>query len=183
MAKKGKTISNNLTKQSVRFIQTAVDTGGQLLEMESRYLAHSKEPAMHYHPVQVEDFTVLEGELTVKMNDTITTLHAGDKLHIPAGTSHAMWNNSNTITVVNWQIKPALNTEYLLETITGLANDGKTNTHGIPNILQVALIGNRYGKVFRLSKPPYIVQKIVFTILSPFAWLMRYRSMYKKYID
>jgi hypothetical protein len=110
-------------------------------------------------------------------------LKEGDTLHIPPGTSHAMWNNSNVITIINWQVRPAMNTEHLLETITGLAIDGKTNEEGMPGILQVAATVNHFTKVYRLSKPPYFVQKILFAVLAPVAYLLGYRATYKKYID
>ncbi len=52
---------------------------------------------------------------------------AGDRLHIPAKTPHAMWNNGPAIAVTNWQVRPALNMEHFFETTIGLAADGKTN--------------------------------------------------------
>ena len=183
MATRGKVINNTKTRQSIKFIHTGKDTQGQLLEMESVYLANSRKPAPHYHPIQEEDFRVLRGELTVAMNDRVMVLKEGDTLHIPPGTSHAMWNNSNLVTVINWQVRPALDTEYLLETITGLAQDGKTNERGMPGILQVAVTANRFSDVFRLSNPPYVLQKILFAVLAPVAYLFGYRAMYRKYID
>jgi hypothetical protein len=68
MAYKNKTICNPVTGQNITFLQTAQDTGGALLEMESVYNSTSKEPVPHYHPAQEEDFTVLEGSLSVKLN-------------------------------------------------------------------------------------------------------------------
>ena len=94
-----------------------------------------------------------------------------------------MWNDSNNVTVVNWKVFPAMNTEHLLELGMGLANDGKINKKGMPHILQIAVMANRFGDVFRLSKPPFVIQKIFFTILSPFAWLAGFKASYKKYID
>jgi quercetin dioxygenase-like cupin family protein len=183
MAIHGKVITNAQTRQSIRFIKTSRDTHGQLLEMESVYLAQSKEPASHYHPRQEEDFLVLEGELTVAINGQVKKLKTGDVLHIPAGTHHAMWNNSNMNTIVNWRVRPALNTEYMLETIYGLASDGKTNQQGMPGIWQIAITANQFGNEFRLSKPPFAVQKIIFGLLSPIAYLFGYRAIYKRYID
>ncbi|RPI12624.1 MAG: cupin domain-containing protein [Ignavibacteriae bacterium] len=183
MAFKGKIIQNTKTGQDIKFIQTAKDTNGKLLEMESTYNSHSKEPVSHYHPLQEEEFTVLSGELYVRINGQVKILKQGDILNIPKNVVHSMWNDSDSKTVVNWKVFPALNTEYLLELGTGLANDGKTNDGGMPNILQVALMANRFSKAFRITKPPFIIQKIVFTILTPIAYLSGYRPIYKKYID
>jgi oxalate decarboxylase/phosphoglucose isomerase-like protein (cupin superfamily) len=151
--------------------------------MEAIYDSHSTEPPQHYHPSQEEDFIILKGQMTVRMDGKIMILREGDHLHIPSNTAHSMWNNSNDKVIVNWKVKPALTTEYLFETFAGLAADGKTNKNGTPGFLQVSLLANEYEKVFRLSKPPFIVQKIVFAILKPFAYLAGCRSVYKKYFD
>lgn len=183
MAYRNKKICNSKTGQDIIFLQTSADTNGELLEMESIYNEQSREPVPHYHPYQAEDFTVLEGELSVRMDGSVKVLKKGDTLHIPVNTVHSMWNKSNHKTIVNWKVRPAMNTEYLLETATGLANDGKTNRGGRPNMLQAALMMNTYSRVFRLAKPHYIVQKIVFAILAPIAFLSGYKATYKEYLD
>ena len=183
MAYRGKVINNPAAKMSIRFLQTKNDTGGKLLEMEATYQPQSTGPVMHYHPYQHEDFTILEGELTVIENGKTTVLKAGDSLHIARGVKHAMYNHSDLKTVVNWQVRPALDTEHLLETTAGLAADGKVNKKGVPGILQVALMANKYSKVFRLSKPTFAVQKIFFTVLSPFAFLAGLQADYEEYLD
>ena len=108
MAYANKIISNKITGQEIKFIQTAGDTKGELLEMESSFSAYSKEPPVHYHPFQQEDFIVIDGELTVRIDDELRILKAGDHLHIPAKKVHAMWNNSDGKTIVNWKIRPAI---------------------------------------------------------------------------
>ena len=183
MAFKGKVISNPVTGQQIKFIQTAKDTNGQLLEMESVYAAASKEPPPHYHPYQAEDFTILEGEMTVRMNGGLTVLKKGDSLHVPANTVHSMWNDTSSVAIVNWKVQPAMNTEYFFENAMGLAQDGKTQADGMPRFLQVVLLASKYSGTFRLVKPPFAVQKILFAVLKPFAYLAGYRSGYKKYTD
>lgn len=183
MAYKNKIISNPKTGQQIKFLQTAKDTNGQLLEMEATFNAYSKEPLAHYHPVQKEDFTVISGQLHVRLNNELKILQAGDTIHIDENVVHAMWNNSDRNAVVNWKARPALETEYFLETVTGIASDGKTNESGVPNILQLAIMAKRFSHVFRLSKPPFVLQTILFTLLKPFAVMAGYKPVYKKYID
>lgn len=183
MAYRGKEIQNPVTKQQILFLQTGKDTNGQLLEMKATFAAHSVEPALHYHPCQEEDFTVLEGELSVKVNGQLMVLKQGDSLHIAPGIDHAMWNGTDKNTVVNWQVRPAMNSEHLFETAAGLARDGKVNKNGMPGIFQVALMANKYSRVFRLSKPAFAVQKMLFLLLSPFAFLMGMQADYEEYLD
>ena len=183
MAFRNKQISNPKTGQDIKFLQTAKDTNGSLLEMEATYNSQSKEPAAHYHPFQVEDFTVLSGQLTVRIDRQLKVLKKGDRLHIPINKIHSMWNDTYGKTIVNWKVQPAMYTDNLLETATGLAIDGKTNDDGIPNIFQAALMANKYSDVFRLSKAPFAIQKTLFIILTPFSYLFGYRPTYKKYLD
>jgi quercetin dioxygenase-like cupin family protein len=183
MAYKNKEISNPKTGQSIRFIQTAKDTNGAFLEMETTYLSRSKEPLAHYHPNQDEHFRVVHGKLTVKMNGVTKVYNEGDEFDVPRNTVHAMWNDSSSVAVVNWKVSPAFNTEHFFENSMGLAMDGKINDEGMPPFLQVAMLAAKYDNIFRLAKPPYLVQKILFSILTPIGYLKGYRSTYKKYID
>lgn len=183
MAYQGKKITNPKAKMTITFLQTARDSNGRLLEMQATYAPNSLRPVAHYHPHQDEDFKIISGELTVAINGTTRILKAGDVLHIPRNTVHSMWNNSSATTIVHWQVRPAMNTENFLETVVGLASDGKTNKKGVLPTMQAALVANKYSNTFRLSKPPFIVQKIMFILLMPFAWLKGYRPDYKKYFD
>lgn len=183
MAYQNKVISNTKTGQQLRFLQTAEDTDGSLLEMEAHFAPYSKEPPPHFHPQQKEDFTVIAGEVLVNINGASKTFKAGDRFHVPANTVHSMWNNSNKETIVNWRVQPALDSEYFFETLTGLANDNKTNDAGVPGMLQTALLMGKFSNVYRPAKPPFFIQKLVFSILSPFAYLFGYKEIYRKYID
>lgn len=183
MAFQDKRIRNQKTGQEIKFLQTAKNTNGKLLEMEVTYRPHSKEPPPHYHPYQEENFTMIAGQMTVHVNGELRTLGEGETLRVPANTVHSMWNGTGEKAIVNWKVQPAMETECFLETLTGLANDGKTNDEGMPGLLQVALTVNKYADEFRLAKPPFALQKIVFLLLSPFAYLSGRRPAYRKYLD
>jgi quercetin dioxygenase-like cupin family protein len=183
MAYKGKIINNKKTGQQIIFLQTSDDTGGELLEMESKFQPNSKGPVPHYHPSQEEYFTVLEGEISVRTIDVVRVLRQGDKFRLKKNQVHSMWNHSSNIARVNWKVMPASETEYFLENGVGIANKKKTNKQGMPGILQVALLANRFSHVYRIAKPPYAIQKIVFAVLTPFSYLAGYRSCYKEFVD
>ncbi len=183
MAHTDKTIRNAKTGQQIRFVQTSGTTNGQLLEMEATFRARSAKPVDHYHPNQVEDFTVVAGQLTVQIGGQTRTLQSGDALHVPRNTVHAMWNASDSETIVNWQVRPALYTEFFFETAFGLANEDKSTPEGMPPLLQRALLAQHFSAVFRLANPPRVVQQLVFGILSPLAYLAGYRPTYRKYLS
>jgi quercetin dioxygenase-like cupin family protein len=183
MAFKNKIILNPKTRNEIKFLQTSKDSDGKILEMESTYFANSKEPPPHYHPYQEEDFTILSGGISMRINGRINILKQGESIHIPANTVHSMWNNSDNKTIVNWKVRPAMETEFMLETLIGLAKDGKTNEEGVPELLQISLTANKFSNVLRLDNPPFILQKIIFTLLSPLSIALGYRATYSKYID
>jgi quercetin dioxygenase-like cupin family protein len=183
MAYKGKIINNKKTGQEIIFIQTSDDTGGELLEMESTFQPHSLEPVPHYHPLQDEFFTVLEGEITVRINSGPHVIKQGNTLRIKQGQIHSMWNHTSQKARLNWKVMPASDTEYFLENGIGIANKKKTNKKGMPSLLQIALLAKRFSHVYRVAKPSFTIQKILFTVLSPFSYLAGYKSCYKEFVD
>lgn len=183
MAIKNKIIVNPKAPVTIKFLQTSRETNGSLLEMEACYGPQSKEPPAHYHPYQAEEFLVVKGALSIRLRGEVITLKAGASCHVPKNTVHSMWNHTSSETTVLWKVQPALHTEYLLETLAGLATDNKTNSIGVPNILQVTLLSRKYAREYRLASPPHFIQKLLFHLLTPLARLLGYKAMYLDYLD
>lgn len=176
MAKSGQVLDNPATGQRIVFRRTSGETAGELLEVESVYTTPSpSRPPTHYHPAQEEIFRVLAGELHVVINGRRRTLKEGETLVITEGTRHGMWAEEAGVRV-NWQTRPALETETFFETTFGLASQGKTNEKGTPNLLQGAVIARAYSDVFRLASPPLAVQRLLFAVLAPVGRLLGYRA-------
>lgn len=183
MAYPNKIIRNAETGQAIRFIRTSRDTAGQLLEMEATFRAGSSHPPAHYHPHQDEDFSVVAGELTVQIGQELTTLRQGDHLHIPRNTIHVMWNQSAADTVVNWQVRPALDTEFLFETIFGLSNESHSNGRGSIPFLHKAVLARRFSSELRLARPSQLIQKVVFGLVALITPSLGYRAKHEVYLD
>jgi len=183
MAYSGKKITNPITGQTIHFLQTASDTEGQLLEMESSFAPYSKEPAPHFHPYQDEVFEVIRGELSIRINGQIHLLTEGQKITICRNTVHSMWNHSSLPSTVNWKVTPALETEEFFENAMGLASDGRSGKNGMPSLLQASLMVPRYADEFRLASPAPWVQHVLFSMLKPLAKLKGLRARYTAYID
>jgi hypothetical protein len=109
------------------------------------------------------------------------TYVAGQSFDIPRGTSHTFRNAGDEEASVIWQVRPALKTQQFYETLWGLAADGKTNNHGIPNLLQMAVMLQAYADEFVLSSPPPFVQQTVFAALARIGRLCGYRGQYERY--
>ena len=147
------------------------------------FTVNSPRPPAHYHPSQEEHFEFLNGTIHAEIGGKTRSYEAGDSFTVPIGTHHWMHNNSSEPGKVKWQVSPALKTETLFETLWGLAINGKTNNNGVPNLLQIAVLFREYDREFRLSKPPYPLQKILFSILAPLGRLSGYRAKYDEYSE
>lgn len=158
--------------------KTAAETNGELLEMEVTYNPNSPKPPLHYHPYQEEQFEVLSGTFSVRIGQTERIYEAGDKFTVPANTPHWMHNVSDEEGRLRWQIRPAMRSQEFFATMWGLAADGKTNANGVPNLLQLAVILRAYRDEFRAVRPPYIVQRLLFSLLAPIARLRGYEATY-----
>ena len=82
---------------------------------------------------------------------------------------------------MSWRTYPALETEAFFEVLWGLARDGKTNRHGVPGPLRMAVIARRYADEFRLANPPYPVQRIVFAALALAGRSLGYGARYAEH--
>lgn len=169
-------ITNQATGQVIKFIKNNKEANNEVLEMETVYAAFSDEPPLNYHPVQKEVFKVLAGELTVRMNSEIKVYKMGEEFCIESGVHHSMWNSGYLDTMVSWIIFPPLETESFLNTLTSLANKGKTNEAGVPALPLMLYLLNRYRNSFRLSKLGKTTLSVLCFLLYPLFLLMRYRN-------
>jgi hypothetical protein len=64
----------------------------------------------------------------------------------------------------------------------GLANADRTNAKGMPNPLQLALVGREFADVIQFTKPPAAVQKVMFGLLGAVGRLRGYRGIYPEYL-
>ena len=160
--------------QRLIFRQTARDSEGKLVEVEAFYQPGSQVPPEHIHPQQEEYFEVLAGSIDTRINGQEKRYEPGESFRIPAGTAHQIWNGGSTEAHLLWQTRLALHTENFFEIMWGLAQAGKTNKAGLPNLLQLAVILRQYRHEFRPVKPPPLVQDLVFASLASLGRLCGY---------
>lgn len=78
---------------------------------------------------------------------------AHQSLVVPKDTPHTWWNEGADEARVLVEVRPALNTESLTETICGLARDGKTNQEGVSGLLQIAVMCRHlHGGALRVAR-------------------------------
>ena len=179
MIRSGDTLYNPVTGEVIRFVETAVDTGGEYVLIEVVVQPNGAVAAAHVHPYQTETFEILEGEVTFEAGKETIVAKAGDTVRVDPGTRHKFWNDGDTDARFRTEIRPALQFESLIETMFGLANDGKTNRKGMPNPLRLAVIANAHFDVVRLPFPPAWLQKLGLAMGAPLGRLLGYRPTYQ----
>ncbi len=147
MARRGLTLTDPTTGQTITFLKTAAETDGARLELETTYAPASGKPPMHRHPGQSERFEVLDGELHVRLGRRRRTLHAGETIDVPAGVAHAMHGTARA----RWEVRPALRTEAFLEAVC--------NPHASPSARLAAAW--RHRAEFRLTGPAGLLLALV----------------------
>jgi quercetin dioxygenase-like cupin family protein len=132
----------------------------------------------HRHPGIVELFTVLEGELTLKLDGTTRVLHQGESATIKPNRWHDWWNASDRNAHVCVEVTPGGRFAHMIETLFGLARLGHTDAKGMPDLLQLALFAREFSDVMVLRSPPLPVQRALFGALAPVARWRGYRATY-----
>jgi len=179
----GDVFENKVTGEHVVVIRGDEDGGGEPALGHLVVKPGGAVVGEHVHPRFQERFQVISGRLGARVDGVERTLVAGDEVSVPAGIPHDWWNAGEEDASVLVEIAP-LNTRFLemLATLFGLANAGKTNAKGMPNPLQLALIGQEFADVIVFTKPPRPVQKVAFGVLGALGRRRGYRGFYPEYL-
>ena len=178
MIRAGDSIENPVTGERIVFRQTSRETGGEAVVIETFVQPGGFVAAAHVHPHQEERFQVLRGSVGMKIGREKHVAGPGTRLTVPAGTPHRFWNAGDETAHFVCEIRPALQFESLIETMYGLAADGKTNAKGMPNLLRLAVIAQAHFDTVRLPFPPAVLQRIGLALGAPLGRTLGYGSSY-----
>jgi quercetin dioxygenase-like cupin family protein len=172
MAKAGDEIFNPRTGQRMVFLKTAAETNGELLQIECFHAPSGPKEPEHVHPQQESRFEVLGGTVNFSIQGKEQTLKAGEALTIPADIPHYFWNGADEEAHYIQEFRPALRIDAFFELLFGLAQDGKLDHRGMPGFLDVAAFVPVFSNEIRVTRPPWVLQKVLFGLLSPIARLL-----------
>ena len=129
---------------------TAEQTGGRFSLCEQRGRRGMATP-LHRQPADDETFVVLEGELTVFLDDgPAVTAGPGATVHVPAGAPHAFAVTSET---ARWLDLTTPNHEAFFRAAGEPAPERVLPPHAPPDMAKVAAAAERFG-VEILGPPP-----------------------------
>ena len=178
MAYTGQIIQNPVSGETIEFLKTSADTGGELLEFELTLTPDGHVPGAHVHPEQEERFHVLEGEMTFRLGARKIVAGPGETVTVPAGRVHKFANKSGAPVKARVEVVPALDMEDLLTTTAELAIEGNTNRKGMPKPLHLALFVRRFEREVRAPFPP---PAVVNALMAPLAAIGRLRGHAERY--
>ena len=144
MARSGETIENTVTGEVFTWQRVAAETDGKLVLGEMVLPPGGFVTAEHVHPNQEERYEVRSGQLHVRIDGRERIVGPGERLVVPVGTPHVWWNAGQDDVRFRCEVTPALHFETFIETLFGLASDGKTDAKGFPGPLQMAVLMRAY---------------------------------------
>lgn len=180
MPTKGQVLTLPSNGNSYEYLETAKDTHGELVVMRATVYQKGPNVPNHIHTIQEETFEVLSGKLTILENGMTRVLSAGENITFPKNKPHNHYNNHDEAVSYIQTVTPGLDIDYLVETLLGLAADGKVK-NGKYGLLQELVILKYLDSKTYLADIPIGVQKVLMNIVGPMARLMGYRAIYKKY--
>ena len=117
-------VQNALTGETVRFIRTAEETGGELLVMEARWSSAGHATPAHVHPGMEERWHILEGTVGFRIDGTEQTAGPGETVTATPGLLHENWNLGGGPALMRIEMRPPLRWEEFVRQLFALASEG-----------------------------------------------------------
>jgi quercetin dioxygenase-like cupin family protein len=117
-------IVNASTGETVRFVRTAEETGGELLVMEAHWTDPAHVTPLHIHPGMEERWHILEGEVGFEIAGRREIAQPGDSLVAAPGESHTNWNAGGGAALMRIEMRPPLRWEDFVRQLFALASEG-----------------------------------------------------------
>ncbi len=175
MIKQDDEIVNPRTGQRMKFLQTGLETNGELLQIECFSPPTNVKEPEHIHPKQESRLEVLSGALYLMVAGQMRVVHAGADIVIPPATPHYFWNEGEEEAHYLQEFRPALHIDEFFETLFGWPRDNKLDEHGMVNTLQLAVSIPRFWNEIRMVQPPELVQRVFVLLVRPIGLLLGYR--------
>jgi quercetin dioxygenase-like cupin family protein len=183
MTRAGDVIENPVTGERAVVRLGTEETAGELLIVDLHIRPGGAVIGDHFHPAIEERFSVMHGRVGFRLSGRTGTAGPGAVLLVPFGVPHAWWNAGPEEAVVRIEVRPAARFEAMILNAFGLAQDGRVNSRGMPNWLQLAVFAREFDDVIRFTSPPRWIQRLLFGILAPLARLVGYKGSYPEYLS
>ncbi len=177
MAYKNQIIEHPGLGNKIKFLNTAEETKGEFLRYEGSAKVGALPPPEHFHPFQTETFHILDGEAKFKIDGKEVIGKGGDTMSVPPNVRHTFQQTGTKDLLMQVEFRPALRTEFFLETFFAIGHQGKAGKNGLPkNFLQFAAMMNEFRGLQFISGPPTFVQNFIAIVIGSFAKAIGYKG-------
>ena len=143
----------------VEFLQTAEETGGEVVEAVVSGRPRGLLAQRHVHPEQAERLEVIEGAMKVAMNGREHILRPGQSIEVPAGTPHTQEPVGEAPGRIRISARPAGRTEGFLERLAKLCREGQITRAGFPRPVAGAELILDFSAAGHATMPSLRVQR------------------------
>jgi quercetin dioxygenase-like cupin family protein len=158
------------------FLTTAADSEGEVCRIEITVPPGSG-ALKHVHPRQEERFEILEGSFTIGVGRRADVYGPGETIVAPVGKVHWVSNESEVLVRVVTEVRPALATEAVWETLAALDREGRLGKNLIPRPLQIAVMMQDFGDSFIFVPGiPVALQKAIARPLAALGRRLGYKA-------
>jgi mannose-6-phosphate isomerase-like protein (cupin superfamily) len=158
-----------------RIVESAADSAGERIEFEITMAPGAMGPPKHFHPRQQESWKVLEGELSVFVDDRWRTLGEGESLSISPNTIHTLRNRSSGVVRFRDVHEPALDFQEYIEELHAQHVAGKITSRMTSSTLIHGAMVLRHHRTTQLSASR--AQRLGETVLSLAGRALGYRLL------
>ena len=175
----GEVIENRFAGERVTITRSRADTDGQSLQLHLTLSPQGSVPAAHVHAALDERFTVLSGQLMMRLGREDHLLQPGESLFVPRGTPHQPHNPFDAPAAVQVDISPPGAMDACLAQLHGYLSAGDRPRRAVPTFLRMVALSQPCD--IYLAGPPIFVQRVGTFMLAPTARLLGHRSFDPRY--
>jgi len=165
-------IINPISGERIVIRTSGAETGGRLLVFDLMLPPRAHVPAGHTHPMQVERFTVLAGQMRFTLGRRTILAATGDVVEVPSSTPHWFGNAGPVTAHLRVEVRPALRTEELLRASAAMAVAGTFFGTRLPRLSDLALLLLEFKRELAV---PNVPAPLVRGLVVPLAWIGRRR--------
>ena len=168
MTRAGQIIENPVTGERLVFRTAGAPTAVDVFRADVFARPYGPVAAAHIHSVQEEKLTIVSGRVRVRIGRDEQSLAAHQTVSIPAGARHMWWNDGDSDAQLTLELRPGRGAETLFDALFALARERKTDEHGTPGALDLAILADEHG--YYRAGVPIRIQR---AILPPLAVVAR----------
>ncbi|MBC7811786.1 MAG: cupin domain-containing protein [Burkholderiales bacterium] len=178
MAKAGDIMVSAATGETFKFIKTAADTNGELLQIDMVIApgGGAKAVPAHIHPIQEERFYIKSGQIKFELNGEEFITGPGETVIVPAGASHTWSNATDDEATFLLEMQPALDWEVIFETLCAVSQQGLLGPDGKSSLIGTAVVFDKYKDHMYIAGMPIGLQKVMFAVLGTVGRMMGHKS-------